>query len=189
MPLSTLTALLLGLAALLAMILAVLMVRRRSRLPAVKLNKCSRELLHQVLIPTGKQGEEAEIQLEYLLLCPRGIVVLNLKDIAGNVFGSDAMQEWAVITGKSRFGFSNPQDGLYDRIAAVKALLPEVPVTGFIAFGRSASFTKGIPSHVVNFDELVDELAQEMTQEIVKSKVIAYHDEWEKLKAVATPAL
>lgn len=182
MSLTTLTAVLLGVAVLLAVVLIASILRRRSRLPGVRLKKCSHELMHQVLIPTGKPGEEAEIQLEYVLLCPRGIVVLNLKDIAGNVFGSDAMQEWAVITGKSRFGFSNPQDGLYDRIAAVKALLPDVPVSGFIAFGQQASFTKGIPSHVIKFDDLVTELMQELTT----SDTVAYRDGWQKLQAAAT---
>lgn len=185
MPLSTLTAVLLTVAALFTVTLVVLIVRRRRRLPSARLNKCCSDLLHQVLIPTGKEGEEAEIQLEYALLCPRGIVIINLKDIAGNVFGSDAMKEWAVITGKSRFGFSNPQYGLFDRIAAVKALLPGVPVTGFIAFGSQASFTKGIPSHVIKFDELVAEL----TQELAQSDAPAYTDAWDKLKLAATPAL
>jgi len=180
MVISTLTLALLAVALLLAAGLAFMIYRRRRRSPQNRLGKCSVDLLSQVLLPND---EDSQIHLEFLLLCPRGVVVLNLKNVAGNVFGSDAMQEWAVITGKSRFGFRNPQDGLFDRVAAVKRLLPDtVPVHGYIAFGRQAVFTKGIPSHVVMFEELVTELQQEFDQ---KGDTNYHHDAWNKLKALA----
>ena len=182
MVISTLTIALLATALLLAVGLAFMIYRRRSRLPKNRLAKCSLDLLTQVLLPND---DDSQIHLEYLLLCPRGIVVLNLKNVAGNVFGSDAMQEWAVITGKSRFGFRNPQDGLFDRVAAVKRLLPDnVPVHGYIAFGRQAQFTKGIPSHAVMFEELVTELQQELAQ---TDNTDLHRGAWERLKAAAMP--
>ena len=185
MPAVSLTSVLLGVAALLLVVVVWLVWRRRRQLPEARLRRCCAELMSQVLIPTGKDGEEAEIHLEYALLCSRGIVVLNLKHIIGNVFGSDAMQEWAVLTGKSRFGFANPQDGLYDRVAAVKALLPgDIPVRGYIAFGKQARFTKGVPSHVVMFDELIAQLEADASQGVSDN----YRSAWEKLRGVAQRA-
>lgn len=182
MAIPALTLALLAVALLLAVGLAYLIHRRRSRLPQNRLAKCSVDLLSQVLLPNDDDGQ---IHLEYLLLSPRGIIVLNLKNVAGNVFGSDAMQEWAVLTGKSRFGFRNPQDGLFDRVAAVKRLVPDtVPVHGYIAFGQQARFTKGIPSHTVMFEELVAELQQELAH---TNDAGLPRDAWEKLKAVAMP--
>ena len=35
------------------------------------------------------------------------------------------MQDWTVISDRQRYTFSNPQPGLYDRMAAVKRLLPD----------------------------------------------------------------
>ncbi len=186
MPAISLTSVLSGLLILLLVALAWLIWRRRRQLPEARLRRNCSDLMSQILIPTGKDGEEAEIHLEYALLCPRGIVVLNLKHIRGNVFGSDTMQEWAVLTGKSRFGFPNPQDGLYDRVAAVTALLPDgIPVHGYIAFGKQALFTKGVPSHVVMFDELIAELAKEAAQAVPST----YHSAWEQLRNAARNAI
>lgn len=168
--------LLAALAVALLVTLIVIVSRRRSRRPRARLAAGSRELLTNILVPDGEGGE---IQIEYALLCPRGIVILNLKEVDGNVFGSDSMQEWAVISDKSRFGFRNPQDGLYDRVAAVRRLLPDVPVHGYIAFTGKAQFSKGVPSHVVLFDDFVTELQQEAKSDLA---VDAFLPSWAQLK-------
>jgi len=159
--------------------LIVLISRRRSRQPEARLRAVSRDVLSNILIPAAEHGE---IQLEYVLLCGQGIVVLNIKDVVGNVFGSDSMGEWAVITDKARYAFRNPQDGLYDRVAAIKRLLPDVPVQGYIAFPGTAVFTKGTPAHVVLFDTFIDEMARETAPD---ANMESYQASWETLKAMA----
>ncbi len=156
--------------------LALVIYRRRTGTVEARLKDCCVSVLQNVLIP---DGEEGEIHIEYALLCTRGVVVLNLKEIAGNVFGSDSMQEWTVITGKSRYTFMNPQQGLYDRLAAVRRLLPDIPVHGYVGFPDSAKFTKGRPSHVVMVDELITELQAESTP---GNAIDAYWPAWETLK-------
>jgi len=163
----------------LAAVLALVIYRRRKASLKARLQGCCVALLQDVLIP---DGEEGEIHIEYALLCPRGVVLLNLKNIAGNVFGSDTMEEWTVITGKSRYTFINPQQGLYDRLAAMRRMLPDVPVHGYIGFPGSAEFNKGTPSHVVMFDQLISELQEESSK---GEAVDAYWPAWEKLKAGA----
>lgn len=165
----------------LAVGLAVWLYRRRNASLEFRLKKCSAALLENILVADG-DSEGGEIHLEYALLCPRGVVLLNLKDITGNVFGSDSMEEWTVITGKSRYTFANPQHGLYDRLAAVRRLLPDVPVEGHIAFPRSAEFNKGKPAHVIMFDDLIAELQAESAK---SEAVDAYWPAWETLKAGA----
>lgn len=177
-----LTVALIAVAVILLAILIVVIRRRRSRTPEARLHAGSRDLLSDVLIP---DGEEGEIQLTWVALCARGIVIIDMKSADGNVFGSDTMQEWAVLTGKSRRGFPNPQDALYDRLAAVKRLVPDVPVHGYIAFAGNAEFTKGVPSHVMLFDELTTELETEYAQ---PAAVEAYLDSWEKLKSATRRA-
>jgi len=173
----TLSVALVALAAVLLVTVLVIVSRRRSRTPEARLRASSRDLLGDVVVP---DGEEGEIHLTWLALCPRGIVVIDIRHADGNVFGSDTMQEWTVLTGKSRRGFANPQDALYDRLAAVKRLVPDVPVHGYIAFTGTAEFTKGIPTYVVLFDELTDELEKEYTQ---PAAVEAYLAGWETLKS------
>jgi len=172
----------LGGAVLVLALLLWLRHRRRNTTPA-RLRRACREMLTQVFVPDGEGGQ---IHIEFLLLCPRGIVVINIKDVSGNVFGSDAMREWAVITGSRRHGIRNPQDGLFDRLAAVRHLVPTLPVHGYIAFTASANFSKGVPTHVVMLEELIAELTQEATT--TNTAYDAYLPGWEVLKQAATPA-
>ena len=85
------------------------------------------------LVPDGMGGS---FHIDFLLLTLRGVVVIDLRDVKGNIFGGDQMAEWTVMDGPRRFTFTNPQSALYDRIAAVKAVAGDVPVEGRIVFTR-----------------------------------------------------
>jgi hypothetical protein len=86
-----------------------------------------------------------------LLLTPRGVLILDTRRVAGLIFGGDQMSDWTVI-GRRRFTFDNPQPALYDRIAAVKALVGEFPVEGRLLFSNIGKFTKGMPKYVMMLD-------------------------------------
>ena len=167
----------------LAIVLARLIFKRKSEEPQAKFRRVSKAYLADFLIPDGQGGE---IHIEHAMLCPRGILIVDIKDIAGNIFGSDAMQDWTVITGKSRYTFTNPQNGLFDRTAAVAHLLPDLPVKGYVAFTERGKFTKGLPGHVVGLDELVRELAAEL--KTGGEAMDAYWPSWEKLRDEAVVA-
>ena len=99
------------------------------------------EAAHQVLVPDGMGGF---IHIDHLLLTPRGVLVLDTRRVAGLIFGGDQMSDWTVMGRGRRFTFDNPQPALYDRIAAVKALVGDVPVEGRLLFSNVGKFTKGI---------------------------------------------
>ncbi len=103
------------------------------------------------LVPDGMGGA---FHVDYLLLTLRGVVVIDLRDVAGNIFGGDQMAEWTVMDGPRRFTFTNPQSALYDRIAAVKAVAGDVPVEGRIVFTRRGRFPKGLPKWTLMLDGL-----------------------------------
>lgn len=149
-----------------------------------RLQQVSVDSLSNILVPNGDGGE---IHVEHALLTHRGVIVIDIKDVAGNVFGSDSMQDWTVISDKQRFTFSNPQPALYDRLAAISRLMPDVPVNGYIAFTSRAEFTKGRPDNVVKLDELLAELLAERKTASAQS-VDAFYSQWQKLRdeAVAT---
>ena len=109
------------------------------------------------LVPDGMGGG---FHVDYLLLTLRGVVVVDLRDVRGNIFGGDQMAEWTVIDGPRRFTFTNPQSALYDRIAAVKAVAGEVPVEGRIVFTRRGKFPKGLPKWTLMIDALRAEFPQ-----------------------------
>ena len=127
---------------------------RRRRLRAARaqaVTDCGYEYLRDVLVPDG-QG--STLHVDFLLLTARGLVVIDLRDIEGNIFGGDQMTEWTVMHRALRYTFPNPQTGLYDRIAAVRALAPDVPIEGHAVFTGSGQFPKGLPRHTLMLDSL-----------------------------------
>jgi hypothetical protein len=143
-----------GAAALLLSVAAVVglrVYRRRARRRALvtRLERIAFEAAHQVLVPDGMGGH---IHVDHLLLTPRGFLVLDTRRVAGLIFGGDQMSEWTVMGRGRRYTFDNPQPALYDRIAAVKTLVGEIPVEGRLLFSNVGKFTKGIPKWVLMLD-------------------------------------
>jgi Nuclease-related domain len=103
------------------------------------------------LVPDGMGGG---FHVDFLLLTMRGVVVIDLRDVRGNIFGGDQMADWTVMDGARRYTFTNPQSALYDRIAAVKAVAGDVPVEGRIVFTRRGKFPKGLPKWTLMVDAL-----------------------------------
>jgi len=129
--------------------------RRRAGSVPARLARVSQALLSGVLIPHVEGGH---IHLQHVLLTRQGILVVDLRDIVGHVFGSESMQEWTVLDRSHRSTFSNPLPALYDRMAAVRRLVPEVPVRGLVVFTPGADFSKGYPPNVAMLDGLLEEL-------------------------------
>lgn len=142
------------------------------------------ESVTNVLLPDGMDGQ---IHLDYLLLTSKGILVLDIKDVAGVIFGSDKMDDWAVINGQKRFSFRNPLGPLYDRVAAVRIIASEVPVSGRVVFTPNGEFTKGVPSDVAMMDELAEEFAKPDKGELDKV-VGAFYPDWEKIRGETVSA-
>lgn len=132
-------------------------VRHRSAMsiPA-RLRRAGDDLLAGVLIPNADTGQ---IHVDFALLTRHGIMIVDVRDIAGHVFGSETMQDWTVLGRNQRFTFSNPLPALYDRVAAVRRLLPDIPVRGYVAFTARADFSKGFPPNVIMLEALLGELA------------------------------
>lgn len=168
----------LGVLALLLLWLLVRYVRsRRSRLKMI-LNDIAFDRFNNLVIPNGDDGE---ILIDHLLLTAQGLLVLEIKDVEGVVFGSDKMQDWTVISEERRYTFSNPQHGLYDRIAAVREIVWQVPVAGRILFLDGAEFTKGTPGLVTTLDELADEFG-ETNKKNAQVKIEAFQPHWDLIR-------
>ena len=149
--------------------------RDRGRTLANVLDAIAFARIEHMVIPDGDEGE---IQIDHLVLTAQGLLIIDVKDVIGAVFGSDKMQEWTVIAKDRRFTFANPQPALYDRIAAVSEIVRQVPVAGRIVFLDGASFTKGVPGLVSTLDELMDEFGEE-DKAAAKVKIEAFLPHWE----------
>ncbi len=169
-------------AVLLAGVLVVLLRRRRgSRLDQV-LNEISFDRIETLVVPNGDEGE---ILIDHLLLTSKGLLILEIKKVEGTVFGGDKLNDWSVIAETGRHTFSNPQPGLYDRVAAVRSIVRGVPVEGRILFDDGAEFPKGTPDLVSSLDRLIEDFG-EQDKNAVRNKIEAFKPHWDAILKYAT---
>jgi hypothetical protein len=173
-----------SLTALLVLLLFWLWYRkRRARKRSVDgvLKEIGYDRINDLVIPNGDEGE---ILIDHLILTSQGLLIVDAKDVQGIVFGSDKMQDWTVISSDRRYTFSNPQPALYDRIAAVRHIVRQVPVAGRIVFIDGAEFTKGVPGLVCDLDELLEQFG-EKNKSAAKVKVEAFRPHWDLIRKEA----
>ncbi len=155
--------------------------KRRARSLEYVLDAIAFDRIEGLVVPNADEGE---IQIDHLVLTAQGLLIVDVKDVNGAVFGSDKMQDWTVISENRRFTFANPQPALYDRIAAVRQIVRQVPVAGRVLFLDGASFTKGVPGLVSTLDELLHEFGEKDTA-AAKVKIEAFIPHWEQIHAKA----
>jgi hypothetical protein len=157
--------------------------RRKSLLG--RLERVASAAAHQVLVPDGMGGF---IHIDHILLTPRGVLVLDTRRVAGLIFGGDQMSDWTVMGRGHRYTFDNPQPALYDRIAAVKAIVGDVPVEGRLLFSNVGKFTKGIPKWVVMLDGIEVEFPVIDQASHAMESADQYQDSWNRLVAQLRPS-
>jgi hypothetical protein len=161
--------------------------QRRSRRKGLlaRLERIGYQAAHQILVPDGMGGF---IHIDHLLLTPRGVLVLDTRRVVGLIFGGDQMSDWTVMGRGRRYTFDNPQPALYDRIAAVKALVGDVPVEGRLLFSNHGRFTKGKPKYVVMLDGIEVEFPAVDRTTTSFPQYPAYLEAWNRLLAQLRPS-
>jgi hypothetical protein len=172
-------------AAVLLLIVGAWLVWRRRHGPELSraLEAVAIERLQNVLLPDGMGGH---IQVEHLLLTGQGLLVIDAKSFSGTIFASERMAEWTVIGKQGRFTFPNPLGTLYDRVAALKQLVRDVPVAGYVLFNGSADFTKGRPRDVLSAAELVERYRRPDPADLERL-LVAFAPHWDRVKAAIEP--
>jgi hypothetical protein len=158
--------------------------RRMRAARALAVTSCGYEYLRDVLVP---DGQDSSLHVDFLLFTSRGVVVIDLRDIAGNIFGGDQMTKWTVMHRAQRYTFVNPQTGLYDRIAAVRALAQDLPVEGRIVFTGRGRFPKGLPRHTLMLDSLPSEFPAS-DREAMSVLLERWMPAWADIKKTVAPS-
>ncbi|HET9863465.1 MAG TPA: nuclease-related domain-containing protein [Steroidobacteraceae bacterium] len=160
------------------------MLRRRDARRVARLTSGAADYLRNVLVPDGNGGD---FHLDFVLLTSRGVVIIDLRDMIGNVFGGDQMTDWTLMDGPRRRTFANPQSGLYDRIASVKAIANDLPVEGRIVFTKRAKFPKGLPRFTVMLESVAAEFPRLGAAEL-EVAVSKYRPGWQLIKEACKPS-
>jgi hypothetical protein len=142
------------------------------------------DCLQDMLVPDGMGNT---LHVDFLLLTSRGVLVVDLRDVRGNIFGGDQMTEWTVMAGSERDTFPNPQHALYDRVAAVKALAGELPVEGRVLFTKRGRFPKGLPRWTLMVDSLRAEFPSPDLAAF-EGWLSGFREDWEKIQAAVAPS-
>lgn len=158
--------------------------RRAHKALVAAVTAAGSEHLADVLVPDGMGGK---FHVDFLVLTSLGILVVDLRDVRGNIFGGDQMTEWTVMDGARRSTFTNPQSSLYDRVAAVKAVAGEAPVEGRIVFTRSGRFPKGLPKWTLMIDAMRTEFPQ-VERDGLAGAAERFDEAWQRLKNAVTPS-
>lgn len=137
-----------------------------------------------ISLPDTNQGQ---IHLEHLVFTAKGLLVLDVKNISGVVFGSDSMAEWTTIDKARRFTFRNPQPALLDRVAALKLVARDIPVEGYVVFPATADFSKGRPTYVIQPDELAERFSKPDRADLERI-IDAFSPQWERVLATCEPS-
>jgi len=154
-------------------------LRRKRRIEAVSIDH-----LRNVAVPDGSGGL---LHIDYVLLTVRGVLLLDVRDVVGNVFGSDPMIEWTVMHAGRRQTFPNPQGPLYDRIAALKAIVGDLPIEGRVMFGSGSSFPKGLPRLTLREESLEAEFPLgDRTQ--AEQLIEVWKSDWQRLRETLSPS-
>jgi len=150
-----------------------------------RIESVATEYLQDVLLPDGNGGW---FHVDFLLLTAAGLVVLDLRDLQGLIFGSEQMTEWTVMHKSQRFTFPNPLGPLYDRVAVVRHLAGDsVPVEGRVVFTDRGTFPKGHPRPVTRLASLATEIPPlgPSGAEAVRERL---GPAWDRVRAAASPS-
>jgi len=147
-----------------------------------------KEVLFGVMLPDGQDGF---FHVDALLLTDIGVVVLDIRDWDGMIYGAENMHEWTVMHHNGRYTIPNPLSSLYDRIAVIRPVLGEwLPVQGRVLFGPNASFPKGRPHWVSVLEEMPMEF---QTRPPGPGEILDLHAPnaqaaWQRLKSLTSPS-
>ena len=176
----------LGLAALLVLAFAFTYFRRWHRATrhdrhiARVIDSLGAPILHKVVLPDGVDGLAF---IDYLLLTPKGIVVLTLEHREGLLFGGSTVDQWTqVIDGRTQ-KFANPLYTHPHHRQAVAWNTEDVTTHGWVVFSNAGQFQKGLPDGCCLIDELPAKIAPllDATNEIPKP----LREAWAHLQALS----
>jgi len=170
-----------GLAVLATLVVVMMVMRYFKRTQHVRqirklIRDLARDNLRDVLVPDSVDGE---IWIDCLLLTDGGLLVLDIRDYTGNVFGGDSINEWTQLIGVKSHKFNNPLLELPARIHAVKTLVGDVPVSGQVVFTHRGQFPKGVPEGVCMVDEVYEQLSGFLRPALPDGKL---SEAWSKVK-------
>jgi hypothetical protein len=135
-----------------------------------------------VAFPDGMEGY---VFVDYLVLTPNGVVVMDMQDYNGFIFGAANIDHWTQMVRRRGYKFENPLHQNSWRVQVIKSLVKEAPVIGRVLFSSASQFPKGLPEGVSHVSTLSTDVTRLFENKAVSD---ALRGEWEQLLAIAIDA-
>jgi len=121
------------------------------KLFARTIKRISKYVMHNVIIPDAVEGSS---YIDWLVLTPRGILVLSQKPYSGMIFAAENISQWTQVIGRRSYTFNNPLQQLEVDVVTIKSLIPNAPVKGYVVFDQDSHFPKGKPNKALTLKEV-----------------------------------
>ena len=145
------------------------------------IKKISKYVMHNVIIPDAVEGSS---YIDWLVLTPRGILVLSQKPYRGMIFAAENISKWTQVVGRRSYAFTNPLQQLEVDVVTIKSLIPNAPVKGYVVFDQDSYFPKGKPSKALTLKEVKQNTTVLKEGEITPE----LKDFWDKLCSILKEA-
>jgi hypothetical protein len=93
-------------------------------------------------------------RIDHAILTSGGILCIQTRHYNGIVFGEPDDAQWSHVSGGQRRKFLNPQIQNEGRAAALRKVVPDVPVANLVVFTGHVQFTTTRDKNVVRLSEL-----------------------------------
>lgn len=95
-------------------------------------------------------GLDGYYRIDRLALAQDAVLLISYKPYGGNIYCAERISEWTQVIGQKSFKFANPLFELENQLTALRLLIGNVPLRGYLFFGSDALFPKGHPESVLN---------------------------------------
>jgi hypothetical protein len=95
-------------------------------------------------------GLDGSFKVDRLILLKDSILLVSLKQYAGNIYCAEKIAEWTQVIDKKSYQFHNPLFELKNQINALQTVVPGITIKGALFFDHTAVFPKGHPKSVLH---------------------------------------
>ena len=118
------------------------------------------------------------VHIDYLMLVPSGILVLNIMKYNGIIFGGENVELWTQLVNQKSYKFPNPLRDLEVCESAIRGVIKNCNIIGHIAFVSNCQFPKGKPAKISLLHEMQGEL------EFLKGDITSQlEQQWNELRS------
>jgi len=131
--------------------------------------------MQNVILSDGMDGT---VYIDNIVLMPEQALVVSVGRYQGAIFASENIDVWTQVVGNRSYKFNNPLLKLEQDIAALRAHLPKINISGVLVFSSGVKFPKGKPNNVISILEAKERFGTAHEQQVK----VEYQDAWIKIK-------